>query len=407
MSSNSYSLDENEIEYKLYLIKSYDNLEISYNRQIMYFYNYIQMYDYQLYKIQKNGKLYRYVMLKSSFEKLFSDFEIEIYNGMFNGKIDEYSIIDESFFGQLYETKNKDLNSCMSQLIIFKNNSNIIEKCKKMKNTYIISKVAIKMFDICAFTNYNNTDSSFIIKIKVRNLNISEILLQLCSDKIKIVSDHRTVINSLKPIIDYENLDNHITKIFKTIKIMIGDIVLEYSLCRSEPYFIERLYRIDNVNEEFIELLKRKNNGAYKYCYNDIATILGYDTNNSEHNKSLTSIINDPEQNFDYQITKNTDSRFDYLITRIDFYKICKKSGKPKAKIFLEYFDYLYEQAIDYLKYSKKEDKIIDDLTKENSKLKMSYNKLNQKFKLIKDLFLKESNRILFIKNSILNPIHI
>ena len=244
-------------------------------------------------------------------------------------------------------------------------------------------------------------------KVKVHNINISEILLQLCSDKIKIVSDYSTVINSLKPIIDYENLDNHITKIFENIKIMIGDIVFEYSLCRSEPYFIERLYRIDNVNEEFIELLKKKNNGVYKYCYNDIATILGYDAHNSEHNKSLTSIINDPEQNFDYQITKITKSRSDYLITSIDFYKICKKSGKPKAKIFLEYFDHLYDQAIDYFKYSKKEDKIIDDLTKENSKLKMLYYKLNQKFKLIKDLFLKESNRILFIKNPILSPIHI
>ena len=392
----SYFEDENE--YKLYTIKSYDDLEISYNSQIIYFYNYIQMYECQLYKIQKGTKLYKYIMLELLFKKLFNGFEIETYNGELDEKTNKYSIIDESFFSKLYKTKNKDLNSCISQLIIFKNNSNIIEKCKKMKKIYVISKVAIKMFDICTImTCDDDTESSFIIKN--HNLNISVVYLQFGSEQIKIYSDNRSISYLLKPIINYDNLDNHISEISKIIKIMIGDLILEYSLSRSEPYFIERLYRIDNVDENFIKLLERKNNnnhGIYKYCYNDMVKILGYDTNNSEHNKYLTLIINDLEQNIDYKMTKSMDSMF--LITRIGFYKICKKSSKPKAKIFLEYFDYLYEQAIDYLKYIKltniikNKDETINNLNKKNNKLKISYQKLKQNLKIISSLFLSGTN---------------
>jgi hypothetical protein len=95
-------------------------------------------------------------------------------------------------------------------------------------------------------------------------------------------------------------------------------------------------------------------------------------------------------------MTKNMDSMF--LITRIGFYKICKKSSKPKAKIFLEYFDYLYEQAIDYLKYIKltniikDKDETINDLNKKNNKLKISYQKLKQNLKIISSLFLSGTN---------------
>jgi hypothetical protein len=406
--SESNSEDKDENEYKLYMIKSYDDLEISYNSQIIYFYNYIQMYECQLYKIQKGNKLYKYVMLKLSFQKLFNSFEIETYNGDLDEKSNKYSIIDESFFNNLYETKNKGLNSCITQLIIFKNNSNIIEKCKKMKKIYVISKVAIKMFDICTIMSDDNTDSSFIAKI--RNLNILDMYLEFGSEQIKIYSDNRSISYLLRPILNYDNLDNHINEIYKIIKIMIGDLILDYSLSRSEPYFIERLYRIDNVNENFIKLLERENNnthGIYKYCYNDMTKILGYDIHNLEHNKYLNSIINDLEKNIDYKITKNMESMF--LISRIGFYKICKKSSKSKAKIFLEYFDYLYEQAIDYLKYTKlihvikDKDETINDLNKKYDKLKILYQKIKQNLKIISGLFLSDINILPYISIPILN----
>lgn len=257
------------------------------------------------------------------------------------------------------------------------------------------------MFDICTFMSCdNNTDTSFIVKI--RNLNVLDVHLQFCNEQIKIYSNYRYMSYPLKSIVNYDNLDNHINEISKMIKTVIGDIVLEYSF-HSEPYFIEKLYRIDNIDDNFIKLLvkdKKRN-----YCYNDIVKILGYDIHNSEHNKYLISIINNLEQNTDHKMTKKIDSTF--LITHIDFYKICSKSGKTKAKIFLEYYDQMYELAIDYLKYSKssniikEKDEIIEDLNKHINKLIILNQKLKQSYKIIRNLFLNEINIMTFINNLI------
>ena len=83
--------------------------------------------------------------------------------------------IDRDFFEKLYKSTNSGLKTCIAHLVIFRDNREIINKCIKRVETYIVPKVAIELIDICIINpQYDITgqkaDAMFEIKSYIDNI---------------------------------------------------------------------------------------------------------------------------------------------------------------------------------------------------------------------------------------------
>jgi hypothetical protein len=388
-SSNEYS------EYYLSMIETYDDLNRVDDNHYINFYNYMKMYNCPFYKLlnRDDNQFNSYVVIKTSFNDLFKEIRsIEILVAELDGELYECSIINKSFFDQLYKSKNKSLRTCIAQLTIFKDDENIIKKCKNRIETYIIPKVAIELMDICTIIpQYNmfgyNIDSLFIIK--TYNPNIPSICLEIDENNhndrdpeyeknreevIKSL-DYRLIRYSVKrhAHINDDELNEHIKDIVEKIKIMVKDVTTDYSLSLSESDFMDRINRLGHIDRDFIRLFAKKDDkkyGKYKYDHTEIAQFLDYQTDDTSYNKGFMELIKKelkldtdyiiddgtPEVDFrgstiERQIKKGV--KLIYRITRIGFYIICMVSSKPKAKTYRRQFGEVYELAIDYTQQLK------------------------------------------------------
>ena len=266
-SSNEYS------EYYLSMIETYDDLNRVDDNHYINFYNYMKMYNCPFYKLlnRDDNQFNSYVVIKTSFNDLFKEIRsIEILVAELDGELYECSIINKSFFDQLYKSKNKSLRTCIAQLTIFKDDENIIKKCKNRIETYIIPKVAIELMDICTIIpQYNmfgyNIDSLFIIK--TYNPNIPSICLEIDENNhndrdpeyeknreevIKSL-DYRLIRYSVKrhAHINDDELNEHIKDIVEKIKIMVKDVTTDYSLSLSESDIMDRINRLGHIDRDF------------------------------------------------------------------------------------------------------------------------------------------------------------
>ena len=388
-SSNEYS------EYYLSMIETYDNLNRVDDNHYINFYNYMKMYNCPFYKLlnRDDNQFNNYVVIKTSFNDLFKEIRsIEILVAELDGELYECSIINKSFFDQLYKSKNKSLRTCIAQLTIFKDDENIIKKCKNRIETYIIPKVAIELMDICTIIpQYSmfgyNIDSLFIIK--TYNPNIPSICLEIDENNhndrdpeyeknreevIKSL-DYRLIRYSVKrhAHINDDELNEHIKDIIEKIKIMVKDVTTDYSLSLSESDFMDRINRLGHIDRDFIRLFAKKDDkkyGKYKYDHTEIAQFLDYENDDTSYNKRFIEVIKkELKLDTDYMIDDGTPDidvrgstverqikkgvKLIYRITRIGFYIICMVSSKPKAKTYRRQFGEVYELAIDYTQQLK------------------------------------------------------
>ena len=388
-SSNEYS------EYYLSMIETYDNLNRVDDNHYINFYNYMKMYNCPFYKLlnRDDNQFNSYVVIKTSFNDLFKEIRsIEILVAELDGELYECSIINKSFFDQLYKSKNKSLRTCIAQLTIFKDDENIIKKCKNRIETYIIPKVAIELMDICTIIpQYSmfgyNIDSLFIIK--TYNPNIPSICLEIDENNhndrdpeyeknreevIKSL-DYRLIRYSVKrhAHINDDELNEHIKDIVEKIKIMVKDVTTDYSLSLSESDFMDRINRLGHIDRDFIRLFAKKDDkkyGKYKYDHTEIAQFLDYENDDTSYNKRFIEVIKkELKLDTDYMIDDGTPDidvrgstvekqikkgvKLIYRITRIGFYIICMVSSKPKAKTYRRQFGEVYELAIDYTQQLK------------------------------------------------------
>lgn len=388
-SSNEYS------EYYLSMIETYDDLNRVDDNHYINFYNYMKMYNCPFYKLlnRDDNQFNSYVVIKTSFNYLFKEIRsIEILVAELDGELYECSIINKSFFDQLYKSKNKSLRTCIAQLTIFKYDENIIKKCKNRIETYIIPKVAIELMDICTIIpQYNmfgyNIDSLFIIK--TYNPNIPSICLEIDENNhndrdpeyeknreevIKSL-DYRLIRYSIKrhAHINDDELNEHIKDIVEKIKIMVKDVTTDYSLSLSESDFMDRINRLGHIDRDFIRLFAKKDDkkyGKYKYDHTEIAQFLDYENDDTSYNKRFIELIKkELKLDTDYMIDDGTPDidvrgstierqikkgvKLIYRITRIGFYIICMVSSKPKAKTYRRQFGEVYELAIDYTQQLK------------------------------------------------------
>lgn len=382
-----------ESEYKLSMIESYDDLKIDDHNYIINFYNYMKMYNcpfYKLFNIDDN-EMHKYAILKTSFNELFKEIKsIKILIGELDGELYECSIIDKSFFDQLYKSKNKGLRSCIALLTIFKDDENIIKKCKSRTETYIIPKVAIELIDICTIIpQYSmfgyNIDSLFIIKsyhpnvpsicLEIDENNHNDRNLDYEKNREEIIKslDYKLIRYPVKIHADDEELNKYIKEIVGKIKIMVKDVTTDYSLSLSESDFIDKINRLGNIDRDFIRLFAKKDDkkyGKYKYDHTEIAQFLDYENDDVGYNKRFIELIKkELKIDTDYMIDDgttdidvrayNTEKKIKkgvkliYRLTRIGFYIICMVSSKPKAKIYRRQFGKVYEFAIDYTQQLK------------------------------------------------------
>ena len=388
-SSNEYS------EYYLSMIETYDDLNRVDDNHYINFYNYMKMYNCPFYKLlnRDDNQFNSYVVIKTSFNDLFKEIRsIEILVAELDGELYECSIINKSFFDQLYKSKNKSLRTCIAQLTIFKDDENIIKKCKNRIETYIIPKVAIELMDICTIIpQYSmfgyNIDSLFIIR--TYNPNIPSICLEIDENNhndrdpeyeknreevIKSL-DYRLIRYSVKrhAHINDDELNEHIKDIVEKIKIMVKDVTTDYSLSLSESDFMDRINRLGHIDKDFIRLFAKKDDkkyGKYKYDHTEIAQFLDYENDDTSYNKRFIELIKkELKLDTDYMIDDGTPDidvrgstiekqikkgvKLIYRITRIGFYIICMVSSKPKAKTYRRQFGEVYELAIDYTQQLK------------------------------------------------------
>jgi hypothetical protein len=433
--SDSESLNE-YLEYKLSMIESYDHLEvIDDHNYIINFYNFMKLYNCSFYKLlnRENNQFCSYVVIKTSFTELFKEIRsFRLLVGELDGELYECSIIDKTFYDQLYQSKNKSLSTSIAQLTIFKDDENIIKKCKNRTESYIIPKVAIELMDICTIIpQYSmfgyNIDSLFIIK--TYNPNVPSICLEIYennhNDRDQEYEKNREeVIKSLEyRLIRYpvkrhahtndDELNEYIKEIVEKIKIMVKDVTTDYSLSLSESDFMDKINRLGHIDRDFIRLFVKKDDqkyGKYKYDHTEIAQFLDYknESDNACYNKGFVELIKkELKLNTDYIIDDGTTEvdfrgsnverqikkgvKLIYRITRIGFYIMCMVSSKPKARLYRRQFGEVYELAIDYTQQLK------NNIVSSKQSVDTSKKALEKRVEYIVDL----KNRRLSVKTDI------
>jgi hypothetical protein len=365
------------------------------NEYLSNLYDHSKIYGYPLYKLYEHnkGKFHYYGILKNDFRSVFADIKSKIttVNCRYDDDNIECVTIDRDFFDKLYRSTNTGLKTCIAQLVIFRDNQDIINKCIKRVETYIVPKVAIELMDLCIINpQYDITgqkaDAMFVIKSYVDT--IPGICLEIDEDGHKDrdpdeelnreqlfrTFGHRIIRESVKRNATLDELNEHINNIVEKIRLKMKDMMTEYSLTISESDFINKMEKITSIDIDFLKLFAKKDHndhGSFKYTHNEIADFLGYESTENENNRckgfielmkkelklNIDYIVDDKNPEINFRVSNSSkggrSKKTTYFLTRIGFYILCMMASKPKAKVYRRQFGEVYELALQYTQSSK------------------------------------------------------